>query len=295
MQSDELRKTWLEVGLNGAWSGGTNENFPKKVSEIVEQGIACVKAGASIIQVCAYDESDGAPNFNVETYARIIDGIRSKEDAIIYPVVPYANATTSVQNRFAFIEELAQRNMLEWMQLDPGSINVAHYDDLRGDREGFVDLNPEKHVRHGLRISRNSRLYPSYGIYGPEYIRLGATMHWREGTFPPIYRLIFSRGFSVSFPPEDYGLTAYLNLLDQVAPGAPWMISGFDADILSMIPRTVMEGGHVRVGLADAALDSKDSNLQLVEKAQNSIVSAGGEIAEAHHVRAMVKPFDSEQ
>jgi uncharacterized protein (DUF849 family) len=70
-------------------------------------------------------------------------------------------------------------------------------------------------------------------------------------------RGLFSSGYTFSFPPDDYGLTAYLTLMDQVAPGGQWMIGGLSVDVVRMIPRVVMEGGHVRVGLEDAPLGSE--------------------------------------
>lgn len=105
---------------------------------------------------------------------------------------------------------------------------------------------------------------------------------------------MFSRGFTFGFPPEDYGVTAYLNLLDQVAPGANWMISGLDVDVLPLIPRALMEGGHVRVGLEDAPFGSDKSNLEWVEEAAQRIRDAGGELASAMDVRAALAPEDQE-
>ena len=97
---------------------------------------------------------------------------------------------------------------------------------------------------------------------------------------------MFSSGYTFGFPPDDYGLTAYLTLMDQVAPGAQWMIGGLSVDVLPMIPRAVMEGGHVRVGLEDAPLGSERTNLQWVEAATKAIDNAGGELATAADVRA---------
>jgi len=114
---------------------------------------------------------------------------------------------------------------------------------------------------------------------------LGATLHWREATPDPIYRLMFSSGFTFGFPPEDYAMTAYLNLLDQVAPGCNWMVSGLDVNVIPLIPRIVMEGGHVRVGLQDAPFGSEKTNCELVEEAANAIELSGGDLAKAGEVR----------
>lgn len=287
---EAIGKTWLEVALNGPWTQRRQPGIPVKVEHIVEQGIACVKAGASVVHVHAYDESTGQQKDEAETYARIIEGIRTKVDAIVYPTIPSAgfnkfDSDSSAQKRYAHVEALAEKNLLEWEVVDPGSCNFAHYDDLQQDKTGFVYMNPEDHVRHGLELARRYGLHPSYAIYEPGFARLGASLHWRESSPDPIYRLMFSRGYAFGFPPDDYALTAYLRLLDQVAPGCNWMISGLDVDVLPLVPRTVMERGHVRVGLEDAPFGCDRTNVQLVEEAARLIENAGGTLAVAADVR----------
>jgi uncharacterized protein (DUF849 family) len=290
-------KTWLEVSLNGPWGKGRQPGIPITVREIVEQGVACVKAGAAIVHVHAYDESTGQPKESTAAYAAIIEGIRSQVDAIVYPTVSTLGMAPFVSNespeeRFAVHEELARAGLLEWAPVDPGSVNIASYDDLRADRYGFVYLNPESHLRYALALAARYLFRPCYAIYEPGFVRLGATLHWRSGCPAPIYRLMFSSDYTFSFPPDDYGLTAYLNLLDQVAPGAKWMVAGLGVDVLPLIPRVVAEGGHVRVGLEDASLGCAKSNVQLVEEAVRVIETCAGELATATQIRAELRTIE---
>jgi len=282
--------TWIEAALNGPWTTQRQPGIPTTVEDIVQQGIDCVKAGASIVHVHAYDESTGQQHDDVDTYKRIIEGIRSQVDAIVYPTVPAPGMNriaegSSSQDRYAHIEALAKEGYVEWTVLDPGSCNITHYDQLKEDKVGYVYLNTEADARHGMQIAREYGVHPSFAIYEPGFIRLGSSLHWREGTPDPIYRLMFSSGFTFGFPAEDYALTAYLNLLDQVAPGCNWMISGLDVDVLPLIPRVVAEGGHIRVGLEDAPFGSIETNVSLVEQAVKIVENAGGEIATAATVR----------
>lgn len=288
-------KTWLEVALNGPWTRKRQPRIPVSVKEIIEEGIACVQAGAAIVHVHAYDEATGTQTQDPDVYASIVDGIRSKVDAIVYPTIPSPGlgaqpGEQGAQRRFAHVEELARRGLIEWTAIDPGSVNFSLYDDLLADKPGFVYANPEEDIRHGLRLAMRHGLHPSYAIYEPGFVRLGATLHWRESCPAPVYRFMFTSGYTFSFPPEDYALTAYLKLLDQVAPGAQWMVAGLQVDILSMIPRAVAEGGHVRVGLEDASYGSELSNLQLVERAAQKIVDVGGDLATATEVRVAIAP-----
>ena len=291
----DSRRTWLEVALNGPWTRKRQPRIPTAVSDIVEEGVACVKAGAAIVHVHAYDEATGRQTESPEVYVRIIEGIRSKVDAIVYPTLPTTGLEgqpggLSQQERFAHIEELARLGLIEWAAIDPGSANFSLYDDLREDRPGFVYLNSEQEIRKGLALARRYALHPSYAIYEPGFARLGATLHWRESCPAPVYRFMFTSGYTFSFPPEDYGLTAYLKLLDQVAPGAQWMVAGLQVDVIPLIARAVAEGGHVRVGLEDAVHGCELSNVQLVEQAAKIILTCGGELATAPEVRADLTP-----
>jgi 3-keto-5-aminohexanoate cleavage enzyme len=287
--------TWLEVALNGAWTRERQPGIPVTVKQIVEEGITCVKAGAAIVHAHAYDEATGQQTQNPDVYASIIDGIRSKVDAIVYPTIPAAGlgaqpGELTARQRFAHVEELARRGLIEWAAIDPGSTNFSLYDDLREDKPGFVYVNSEADTRHGLNLAMRYGLHPSFAIYEPGFVRLGATLHWRESCPAPVYRFMFSSGYTFSFPPEDYALTAYLKLLDQVAPGAQWMVAGLQVDVLPMIPRVIAEGGHVRVGLEDATFGCELSNLQLVERAAQRIVEMGGELARAEQIRVAIAP-----
>lgn len=295
MEASGQGKTWLEVALNGPWTRKRQPRIPVTVSQIVEEGIACTRAGAAIVHAHAYDEATGRQTQDPNVYAAIIEGIRSQVDAIVYPTIPAPGlgaqpGEESAQQRFAHVEELARRGLIEWAAIDPGSTNFSLYDDLREDQPGFVYLNPEEHVRHGLKIAMRHGIHPSYAIYEPGFVRLGASLHWRESCPAPVYRFMFSSGYTFGFPPEDYALTAYLKLLDQVAPGAQWMAAGLQVDVLPMIPRVVAEGGHVRVGLEDAAFGCELSNLQLVELAARKITDAAGDPASAAEVRAAIAP-----
>jgi uncharacterized protein (DUF849 family) len=288
MLREAMEKTWLEVSLNGRLPRGRQPGMPVSASRLIEDGIACVKAGAAIVNVQAFDERSGEPVDDAELYARIIEGIRGKVDAIVYPAAPATGE--SAQARFAFVERLGGRGLLEWIAVEPGSVNVAHYDGLREDRAGVMQANPEQHVRHALGLARRLNLHPSHSILEPGFIRLGATLHWRESCPAPVYRLTFSSGYTFGFPPEDYGLTALLKLLDQAAPGARWMAAGLDADLLPMIPRVLVEGGHVRAGLGDAPFGCESGNMQLVETAAAAITRSGGQLALARDVRIAIAP-----
>ena len=293
-----MSSTWLEVALNGPWSRAMQPGIPVSVEEIVAEGIACVEAGAAIVHVHAYDAKTGRQHDDADTYARIIEGIRARVDAIVYPTLPLAGSADAREPmdaavRFAAVRSLAERGLLEWSVVDPGSVNFLHRSQLTEDRPGFVYLNPEEHIREGLALARAHGFHPGYAIYEPGFLRLGAALAARYPGIPrPVYRFMFSDDFLFGFPPEEYALDAMLRLLDACAPGAPWMLAGLAVDVSGLVPGAVARGGHVRVGLEDAPLGSRESNLSLVRRAAADIESAGARLAVAAEVRASLAAGD---
>jgi uncharacterized protein (DUF849 family) len=285
------RSVWLEAALNGPWARTLQPGMPITVGELVTDGIACARAGAAIIHVHAYDERTGRQRDDAEIYRRIIEGIRAEQDVIDYPTLPVmgspdAPRAMTAPERFKAVEQLAMHGLVEWAVVDPGSVNFAHYDRLAANQEGFVYLNPEGHVRYGLELAARYGFHPSYAIYEPGFLRLGAALARIYANAPaPIYRFMFSDDFAFGFPPEEYALQAYVQLLDDGAPGARWMIAGLGVDIRPLIAAAVARGGHVRVGLEDAPLGSEIPNVRWVEQAAAAIENGGARLATATEIR----------
>lgn len=285
------KKTWLEVALNGGGGHAHQHLMPISVDQLIAEGIACVEAGVSIVHFHAYDAATETQKDTADLYARVIEGIREKVDAIVYGTLPMIGtqdvaSPEHVRERHAAMLQLAERKLIEWMVVDPGSVNFASVTRLAQDRDGFTYLNPDAHIRHGLAMCERFALHPSYAVYEPGFMRQATAMAERFPILPTsVYRLMFSEGYTFSFPPKAYGLDAYLALLEDVAPGAPWMVAGLMVDIHPLIELAVARGGQVRVGLEDAPRLTERGNLWWVEDAVKRIEAAGGKLATADDVR----------
>ncbi|HZP75157.1 MAG TPA: 3-keto-5-aminohexanoate cleavage protein [Pseudolabrys sp.] len=286
---------WIEAALNGPWSRARQPRIPISVDEIVADGVACARAGAAVIHLHAYDPVSGVQNDDPHAYAAIIEGIRAKEDVIVYPTIPFlqsaaAFAPNAAAARFSAVEALAQRGLLEWAVVDPGSINLASLTAAAAGQAGAVYLNPDEHILRGLALAARYRFVPSYAIYEPGFLRLGAALsRGVQGCPPPIYRFMFSDTFSFGFAPRDYALDAYLALLNDTAPGAPWMIAGLGVDIRPLVPHALARGGHIRVGLEDAPFGTELSNIAWVEEAVSLVSAAGERPATAAEIRQQLR------
>src|SRR3954466_8440140 len=122
-----MRKVWIEAALNGPWSRKFQPGIPDTVETIVAEGIACARAGATIVHLHAYD-GGGPQTYDWQVYARIIEGIRNQVDVPVYPSFPGfmttgvdAPSVASAAIRFAHIEALAARGLLDFAIIDPGS------------------------------------------------------------------------------------------------------------------------------------------------------------------------------
>ena len=285
------RKVWIEAALNGPWGRSRQPGIPVTEREIITDGIKAARAGAAIIHVHAYDVLSGRQKDDADAYSRIIEGIRSQADVIVYPTIPISGSplsgtTSSSKDRFDHVRILASRGLIEMTVVDPGSVNFSSREETAQDFEAFTYLNSEADVRYGLSLSRDSGIRPSFAIYEPGFTRLGATIAAATpGLKPPLYRFMFTDGFAWGFPPEIFGLDAHLKLLELEVSSPLWMIAGLRVDLRSLIGPAVERGGHVRAGLEDAPFGCQSSNLALIEAAVKLVREAGGEPATAAEVR----------
>ncbi len=283
----ERQRTWVEAALNGPWGKRRHPELPVTVAEIIADGIACVEAGAAILHVHAYDHETGRQTNDWQVYARIIEGIKARVDAIIYPTIPtISDGDEDGVARFSHFDELAKRGLLEWSAVDPGSVNLTYVHSIQRHKPGFLYRNPDAHIQTALALAAQHRLHPSYAIYEPGFLRAGAAFAAANPGAPtPIYRLMFTDGYSFGFPAKPFALDAYLALMWDMELTAPWMIAGLLVDIEPLIEQTVSRGGHIRVGLEDSARDDGRNNLRLVRDGVRAIEAAGASVGNASNVR----------
>lgn len=293
-----MKPIWIEAAINGPWGRALQPGIPITEAEIIADGVAAAQAGAGIIHLHAYDASTGRQKDDWQIYARIIEGIRAKVDAIVYPTIPiagsgFAGAETSQSGRYQHLDELGRRGLAEWGAVDPGSVNFSSYEDMARGAAGFIYLNPEAHIREGLETAARNGVRPSYAIYEPGFTRLGAALAAGYPGLPvPVYRLMFSETYAWGFPPKPYALDAHLALLADCAPGAPAMVAGLGLDIRPLVAPAVARAVHVRVGLEDAPFGDRRSNVQWVEEAARLVRAEGGEPAGAKQIRAATRAID---
>ena len=274
---------WLEVALNGGAGQSYQPNIPITPEAIIAQGIECAQAGAAIVHLHVYNEQ-GVSVEDADLYSRVIEGIKAKCDVIVYPTLGLSG---SIEQRFEPIRILAERGLLEWGVVDPGSVNISHRSMVENGVDGIHYPNPDAHIRAGLDLAQENNWRPAYAIYEPGFARLGAAMAATYANLKnPIYRIMLSDNLLFGMQPSPMAVCFYAEHLALTAPGAPWMLSGLDADIEAIAPLALDLGAHLRVGLEDAPFGTDKTNMQLLEFALTTIDSSGRSLATAAQIRA---------
>ncbi|HEY6886446.1 MAG TPA: 3-keto-5-aminohexanoate cleavage protein, partial [Solirubrobacter sp.] len=270
----------LTGGIHGKEA---NPNLPEQPDEIVEQGIAAWRAGASILHVHARNP-DGSNTMDPAIYQGLHERLCAETDAVI-------QLTTGGSPRLP-VEERLNTVLLspEMCSLNMGLLNFfirgeqVFFANHRADIERFAheiaarDVRPELEIYSAAMLEEVAHLL-GLGILEPPYV-LNFVLHTptQGGT----------RG-----TPE--------NLLDLVARaralGVPW--EDLRINVTSMgptqLPLTTIAmamGANVRVGMEDNVMfrrgEPLDNNAQLVERTARIAAQLDRPVATAAQARELL-------
>ena len=286
-----LRPVFIEAALNGPWSQRRQPLMPVTTDALIAEGIDCARAGASVIHIHVYDPDTGQQFENFDAYKEVIEGIREYEDVIVYPTLPLSgfgktDQTFTAEARFKTVKKLAKAGLLEWSVIDPGTTQITELDPTNSEQVQFLYINSEAEIRYGLELASRYDFVPSFAIYEPGFLRLGAMLFKNAKGCPrPIYRFMFSDKLSFGFPAEEIYLLAYIDLLKQTNPEAVWMIAGLQVNLRRIIGTCLEGGGHIRTGLEDSYFYSEIGNLDLVRQTAKLILNENYEIGTTAQLR----------
>ena len=285
------RPVFIEAALNGPWSQRRQPLMPVTTDALIAAGIDCARAGASVIHIHVYDPDTGQQFENFDAYRAVIEGIREYEDVIVYPTLPLSgfgktDQTFTAEARFKTVKKLAKAGLLEWSVIDPGTTQITGLDPTNSEQVQFLYINSEAEIRYGLELASRYDFVPSFAIYEPGFLRLGAMLFRNTKGCPrPIYRFMFSDKLSFGFPAEEIYLLAYIDLLKQTNPEAVWIIAGLQVNLRRIISTCLEGGGHIRTGLEDSYFYSEIGNLDLVRQTAKLILNENYEIGTAAQLR----------
>ncbi len=273
----------LEVALNGVTTREQNATAPVEPKQIAEDALRCLGAGAAIIHTHS-DRPQAPPRDAADRYLEAYRPIlEQRPDAILYPTVGFGGDRAQ---RFDHQVHLAEAGAIRQGILDPGSVNLgATGPDGWPVAMDFVYANTPTDIRRMAEICEAQRLGPSIAIFEPGFLRVIASAA-RAGALPPgaLVKFYFSAGGYLGGgepifgpPPIREALDLYQAILGET--DVPWAIavlggSVFDTEIADL---ALERGGHLRVGLEDAA--QAESNLAEVERAASLAAARGRRLA----------------
>lgn len=280
----------IEVALNGATRTELNPNVPQTQERLVEDALACIEAGASIVHTHAPDISlagrEGADAYL--THFRPV--LERHPDVVIYPTLVFAAA---VEDKTSHIAYLAEDIGLRMGFVDPGSLNLGPTDDAGIPvTAGIVYANSHADIAYKFELCERLGLGPGMAIFEPGFLR--TAMAWaKAGRMPRGAFLRFYLGGNSSYrgegpvdllfglPPTPASLDTYVDMLEAEGVDLPWSVAVVSGNTLAngVADRALERGGHLRVGLEDYAGLHRASNVELVEEAAACVKRHGKSVA----------------
>jgi 3-keto-5-aminohexanoate cleavage enzyme len=248
----------LTGGIHGKEA---NENLPEQPDEIVEQGIAAWKAGASILH-CHARNPDGSNTMAPEIFSEIHDRLCAETDAIIQ--------LTSGGSPLLPVEERIKTALLgpEMCSLNMGLLNFF----IRGQQVFFPNHRDGiERFAHEMAIRG---VKPELEVYNSAMLEEVAFL-FGLGIFEPPYTINFvlqtpTQGGVRGTPRNVLDLVARCDELPVDADELRINISSMGSTQLPITTMAIAMGLNVRVGMEDNVFYRKgellENNAQLVER-----------------------------
>jgi len=247
----------ITVALTGSHpTKEMNPALPVTPKEIIQAAEDCCRAGAAIAHIHVRDPETGKPDFKIELFREILEGIRERCDMLV-------NLTTSGFNLKGpdLIDQRLQPVSLkpDLCSLDIGSMNF-------GSR---VFLNPPEWGTAAAKRMQASGVKPEIEVFEPGHIGQAFSLT-RDGLIdsPPYFQLCMGVRWGVEASPENL-----LFMKSKLPENAKWSVLGIGKAQMQMVAMGLILGGNVRVGFEDNLYLKKGvlakSNAQMVEKAAN--------------------------
>lgn len=264
---------------------------------MIAEALACIDAGAGIVH--HHHDMRFDPAGATEEMVAFGRAVRAaRPEAVLYP--DFLSGDT-IEDFVAHVEPMRRADGIDIVPVDPGAGYSGQLDDqglpvgTNRTRFTFDDANT------ALRLATRLNLPVTIGVFEPFHLRW-ALAHVAAGGLPAgsMVKLYFGGGYSLirigrralnfGLPPSPASLDAYLAMLE--GSGLPWIVGVIGDSILDLpIARYAIEqGGHVRVGIEDAAGRTNATNAETVSAAVALANAVGRPVARGSEVLATLGP-----
>lgn len=266
-------KTIITAALCGAVTPKSKvPSLPITPKEIAADGIACWKAGASILHLHMRDD-EGRGTMDKARFEETVNILRGECDAVL-------NLTSS--GELGVADERRMEHIIalkpEMATFDAGSINAG---------DGIFDNTIEFLQKLGKAMIENG-VKPEVEVMDVGFMS-AAEYYTKTGTLIAPVHYQFVLGFGFSGAPATPQNLCFMK--DKLPADATWSAFGTGSAHLPILYTAIALGGHVRVGLEDNIWYAKGdlaTNVRLVERAGRIIKEYGNDVATPDDAREML-------
>ncbi len=248
-----------------------NPNVPIRPDEIIQTGILCEKAGASIIHVHARNSVDETASTEFHLFEEIHKGLKQETNLIIQ-ISTGGRAGMEYEQR---CERLSLKP--EMASLTTGSVNFPS--SVYVNSPDLISALAKDMKTHGIK--------PEIEVFDTSMIQNALNLSGQGLIDQPLH-FDFVMGLKGAIPATIENL---VHLKNSIPHGSTWTVAGIGAFQLPMGIHAIAMGGHVRVGLEDCIYFSKGklaSNEQLVNRIVQLSNIMGREIATPDEAREIL-------
>ena len=270
------KKIIITVAVTGSFpTKEMNPAVPYSPEEIIDAAVACHKAGAASTHIHVRDPDTGKPDFNIEFFKQVLDGIRQQSNMIV-------NLTTS--GYFLKGPDTISKR-LQTIHLKP---DICSFDIGSMNFKDRVLINSPEWGEAAAKCMQENGVKPEIEVFDVGHIYQALDLIQR-GLIdePPYFQLCMGAQGGIEASAENL-----LFMKNKLPSDAPWSVLGIGKAQLPMISMAILMGGNVRVGFEDNIYLKKGvlakSNAQMVEMAADLAERLGRQIATSDEARKIL-------
>jgi uncharacterized protein (DUF849 family) len=269
---------------------GVSPYVPITPKQIADDALAAHAAGAAVVHLHVRDPATGAPSRDIVLYREVVQRIRDSSTSVII------NLTTGIGARFSPDEADPNNNASNGMASPEDRMN--HVLELKPDicsldiatmnfgKHAFVNI--QDHIERIAKAVRAAGVKPELEVFDLGHMAL-ANYLYGQGLFddPPFFQFCLGVPWGAPASPE-----SIFSMKSILPKGANWSAFGVGAKQFPIVALSVVNGGHVRVGLEDNLYMSKGvlatGNAPLVERAARIVREIGADVANPADARKIL-------
>jgi len=246
-------------------------HVPITPEEIVETGVRCEAAGASIFHVHARNPQDQTASTDYGIFEEIYDGLKARTNLIV-------QISTGGRAGMAYEQRNERLNLKpEMASLTTGSVNFPTR--VYENSPALIEALARDMLHHGIK--------PEMEIFDVSMITNALDLVTKELAVPPLH-FDFVMGLKGAIAATIENLVHMKNSIPQ---DATWSVTGMGRAQLVMDSHAILIGGHVRVGLEDNIYYRRGelaTNEQLVERMVRLSKEFGRDVAGPDEARKIL-------